>query len=385
MKPTRILQVLTIMNRGGAETMIMNYYRALDRSMVQFDFLLHRTEKGAFDDEIKAMGGRIFYMPAINPKNYFEYKKKLNIFFKNHSEYNVVHSHLNALSGILLSVAKKQGIKIRIAHAHLAVEPYAIKKIFYKNTDIKATVKDSIQSVLRFTTPKHATHYFACGKKAGTWLFGEKLAPQVTVINNAIHTENFSFNIETRNSLKAELKLENKKVIGHVGRFNEQKNHFFLLDIFKEVIKSHHDTVLVLIGDGNLRTKLEEKVAALQLNNHVRFLGVRTDIAELLQVFDVFLFPSLYEGLPVTLVEAQAAGLKIVASNTITNEVDITNTISFLPLEASPKTWAKTILNSWNYERVNTFDQIKNGKYDIHENAKSLENFYLKNSTYVRN
>ncbi len=381
--PIRILQVLTVMNLGGAETMIMNYYRNVDREKVQFDFLLHRPERGFFDDEIESLGGKIFRMPAISPKTYLSYKKQLNVFFKSHPEYSIVHSHLNALSCIILKVAKKYNIPVRIAHSHLAVEPFILKKILKKNTDVRATVKDATQSLIRHNVPKFATHYFSCGEKAGQWLFGKRNG--VTIINNAINSKKFAFDTEMSSSIKADLNITNKKVIGHVGRFNEQKNHFFLIRVFNEILKKNKNCVLMLIGDGNLKSAIEQEAEKLGISESILFLGVRKNIPELLQAFDVFLFPSLYEGLPVTLIEAQASGLNIVTSDTVTQEVNITNQTSFLSLKDPLEKWADITIASLDYNRMDTTDQIKKGGYDIYENAKNLQEFYLNTNAYVRN
>jgi len=375
--PIRVLQVLTIMNLGGAETMIMNYYRHVDRTKVQFDFLLHREERGFFDDEIEQLGGKIFRMPAISPKNYFVYKRKLNLFFDEHPEYSIVHSHLNALSSIILGIAKRKHTPCRIAHSHLAVESGTFKKIFKKNTDIKATIKDSIQSLIRGKVAKVANHYFACGEKAGDWLFGIKNNEKITVINNAINASLFKYDFEKAIKFKEEFNLIDKKVIGHVGRFNEQKNHFLLIKIFNEVYKKDNNCVLVLIGDGNLKSRIEKEAKQLNISKNVLFLGLRDNIPDLLQGFDLFLFPSLYEGLPVTLVEAQASGLKVVTSSTVTKEVNITGLITYIDLNESESVWANTVINNLNYNRKNTLDQIKEGGYDIFENAKKLQTFYL--------
>ncbi|TYA72049.1 glycosyltransferase family 1 protein [Seonamhaeicola marinus] len=365
------------MNLGGAETMIMNYYRNIDRTKLQFDFLLHREEKGHFDDEIIALGGKIYRMPAISPKNYFNYKKALNDFFDEHPEYKIVHSHLNALSSIILGIAKKKYVPVRIAHSHLAVEPFALKKIFKKNTDIKATIKDSIQSLIKGGVPKSASHYFSCGIKAGDWLFGKKNRDKVLVINNAIDSSKFTFSSFLSKKKKEELGITGKKVIGHVGRFNEQKNHFFLVNIFNEILKKDKNCILVLVGSGNLQPSIEEEAKRLKIYESIKFLGLRTDIPEILQSFDLFLFPSLYEGLPVTLIEAQACGLRIVTTNTVTSEVDITNLITFKSLEDSYEDWAYTVLERINYTRENTNHLIEKGGYDIFENARNLQTFYL--------
>jgi len=384
-KPIRILQVITIMNRGGAECMIMNYYNTIDRSKVQFDFLVHRDEKGAFEDDIESMGGKIYRMPAISPSNYSDYKRKLDAFFKEHKEYKIVHSHLNALSSIVLNAAKENNVPVRIAHSHIAIESDIYKNVFRKNTDIKATVKDTIQSLVKYKVAKKATHFFACSIKAGEWLFGKKHASKVVVINNAINASLFSYNASKAEKIKIEHNLTGKKVIGHVGRFNEQKNHFFLLKIFEEIIKKDDNCVLVLIGIGNLMDSIKKEVERLNLKDHVIFLGLRDDINNLLQAFDLFLFPSLYEGLPVTLIEAQASGLPIVASDTITPEVDLTGLISFLSINDSESKWADIVLDKLNHSRQNTFEDIKNGSYDIYKNAKSLQDFYLNTSSDVRN
>ncbi|CAH8286147.1 glycosyltransferase involved in cell wall biosynthesis [Mariniflexile fucanivorans] len=378
-KPIRILQVLTIMNRGGAETMIMNYYRAMDRTKVQFDFLLHRPDQGAFDKEILSLGGKIYRMPAISPKNYFLYKKQLNLFFNTHKEYKIIHSHLNALSSIILKIAKKNDVPIRIAHSHLAVEPFIIKKLLKKNTDIVATIKDTLQSLVKYRVNKNATHYFACGLKAGEWLFGKENLKKVTVINNAINASLFTYSSSKTEESKSFLQLDGKKVIGHVGRFNEQKNHFFLIKIFKEIYELDKNCHLVLIGDGNLMPLIEKEAKKLNINKNVHFLGLQENIPFLIQSFDLFLFPSLYEGLPVTLIEAQASGIPIVTSNTVTKEAKITNLITFLDLNNSEKKWADAVLQNLKNSKTDTYKSIVKNNYDIFENAKKLQTFYLNN------
>lgn len=377
MQPKRILQVLTTMNRGGAETMIMNYYRAIDRTKVQFDFLLHRNEESAYDKEILQLGGKIYRVPSITPINYIKYKEALSLFFSKHQDYIIVHSHLNALSGIILGVARKKGVPVRISHSHLAVQPYILKKIFNKNTDVTAIIKDSIQTLIRKSVRKNSTHFFACGIKAGNWLFGKENASKVTIINNAIDVSKFTFSEKEREKIRKSLIIKDEKIIGHVGRFNEQKNHFFLIKIFKEIVSQDENVVLVLVGVGGLRSKIEDEVNKLGIRNKVRFLGLRDDIPNLLQAFDIFLFPSLYEGLPVTLVEAQAAGLRIVTSNRVTTEVDITQLVTFLSLGISSKEWASVVINNLDYKRRNTNKMIADGSYDVYTNALKLQNFYL--------
>ncbi len=379
MDPIRVLQVITIMNRGGAETMIMNYYRAMDKSKVQFDFLVHRTEKGAYDDEIKALGGHIYHMPGIMPKNLIGYTKALNSFFKNHQEYKIVHSHLNAYSYWVLKAAKKNRVPIRIAHSHTAIEPIH-KKLFLKNIDLTTTIKDMMQSIIRHLVPSLATHHFACGRKAAIWLFGKKNLDNVHILNNAIDAKKFTYNENVAAVEKKKLKLNGEYILGHVGSFGEPKNHAFLIDVFYQLLQKHSNMVLVLIGDGYLRTKIEQKAKDLNIFENIRFMGVQKDIPSLLQAFDLFLFPSLYEGLPVTLIEAQAAGLKIITSDRVTKEAVVVNDlVQFLPLDKSAMDWSKYILENKEYAREDTYTKIVEGCYDIHANAKELEQLYLNN------
>ena len=364
------------MNLGGAETMIMNYFRNVDRSKIIFDFLLLRPERGAYDDEIEALGGIIYRLPPISPSTFFVFNKELKEFFKVHPEYDIVHSHLNSLSTFILKAAKPTA-NIRIAHSHIAISPIKLKDFFNKNLDLKTTIKEYIQSKLKTQVAKHATHYFACGEKAGRWMFGDNAADKVTVLNNAIDAAKFKFDQNISLNKKEELGLKEKIVIGHVGRFNDQKNHLFLISIFNEVLKNKPNTVLLLVGVGDLMPKIKSEADKLGISESILFLGARRDIPELLQCFDLFLFPSLYEGLPVTLIEAQAAGLNIIASNTITSEVNFGDLITFISLEQSPELWAKMVIEKLNYDREDTQKMIIENHYDIKSNARMLEEFYL--------
>ncbi|MCB0372549.1 MAG: glycosyltransferase family 1 protein [Muricauda sp.] len=375
--PIRILQVLTIMNRGGAEAMIMNYYRNMDRAKVQFDFLLHREEKGAYDDEIKSLGGRIHIMPNINPGNYFAYTAALKQFFKTHPEYKIVHSHLNGLSGIILKQARKHGITTRIAHSHTSLFHINLNPFSKERASLGYIFKFMVQNLLRNSVRRNSNYYFSCGDKASLWLFGRKNLSRVQIINNAIATDDFEYNSEVSSSLRKELGLEESLVIGHVGNFVPEKNHHFLLQVFNEIKKKEPTSKLMLVGGGGLQRQYEELAAQMGLGKSVVFMGVRKDVNQLLQAFDVFLFPSTNEGLPVTLIESQAAGLKILASENISNELDITGNLIFMSLEKSPLEWADQLIQMANYERVGTRQKIVDGNYDIKSNAAELQKFYL--------
>lgn len=359
-QPIRILQVVTKMDRAGLETMLMNYYRHIDRSSIQFDFLVHRTERGAYDDEIEKLGGRIFRLPRLVPWS-ISYRRKLDDFFESHKEYHIVHVHQDCLSSVILKAAKKNGVPVRIAHSHSSNQDKNLKypvKLFYRQF-----------------IPKYATHLFACGKAAGDWMF--RGAPY-TVIRNAIDAEAFAFDPAASAEVKKKLGLTDVLTVGHIGRFDPAKNHTFLLDIFKEIASSVPDSRLLLVGDGQLRAEAEAKARALGIYDKVIFSGVRSDIPELLAAMDVFVFPSLYEGLPVTLAEAQAAGLPCVISDRIPEESIIDSSlVRPMSLDIPAEKWAESAIEAARGGHKDTYDKIVAAGYDIVSNASALCDFYL--------
>ncbi|WP_109437695.1 glycosyltransferase family 1 protein [Aquimarina sp. AU119] len=374
---TKVLQVFTIMNRGGAESMIMNYYRNIDRDKIQFDFLVHRKEKAAFDDEIESLGGKIYRMDPINPFFPGEYYNRLRTFFKEHTEYAIVHSHLNTFSSFPLKIAREFKIPCRIAHAHTAFENIKLRNFIPNKENLTETVKKLIKFRLKKKVSIYATHRFSCGDKAGQWLFGEN--NDFYTMNNAIDTKKFIHNPETDKKYRKELNLEDKVIIGHVGRLNNAKNHSYLLRIFANIIEERPDCVLVLVGNGELQQAIEQEIDDLGIQDRVKMLGVRSDIPELLQMMDVFVFPSFYEGLPVTLIEAQAAGLKILASDTITQEVKLTDDIEFVSIQKPTSFWVNKIFNALSYEKQDNSDKISEAGYDIVSNTEKIQSFYLNN------
>lgn len=362
-EPIRILQVVTYMGRGGLETMLMNYYRNIDRSKVQFDFLTHRSEKADYDDEIEALGGKIYHVPRLNPFSR-SYLSALDRFFKEHREYQVVHCHQDCLSGVVLKVAKANGVKFTIAHSHNANQDKNLKYL------VKIVAKRNIT--------KYADKLFACGQEAGKWMFN---TDDFEVLNNAIDTDKYTYDEKKSKEIRKSLGVEGKFVVGHVGRFNPQKNHEFLIDIFDEVQKIEPDSVLMLVGDGDLRGNIENKVKELGIEDKVKFMGIRSDVNDLMQAMDVFLFPSLYEGLGIVLIEAQAAGLKCVISDTIPRDGILTDDVIQVSLAQKASYWAKKILEYYpTYKRCNNKGKILEANYDIKDNAKKLEQFYLENS-----
>lgn len=360
-EPIRVLHVVTYMGRGGLETMIMNYYRNIDRSKVQFDFLTHRSERWDYDEEIEKLGGKIYNLPRLNPFSP-KYLKALDDFFRDHKEYKIVHCHQDCLSGIILKYAKKNGVPFTIAHSHNANQDKNLKYL------VKLMAKKNIT--------KYADYLFACGKEAGKWMFN---TTEYTILNNAIDTESYIYNEEKSLKIRKKLGINNKFVVGHVGRFRHQKNHNFIIDIFKRVSEINKESVLLLVGDGELMNDIKSKVKSLNLADKVIFLGARDDVNNLMQAMDVFLFPSLYEGFPLTMVESQASGLNCIISNKIPNECIVTKNVKVLSLQESSNYWADEILKIRISNRKNLCNEIQNTKFNIKSNATWLQKFYLKN------
>ena len=322
--PIRILQVLAGMNRGGAETFIMNVYRKIDKTKVQFDFLLFREEECDFNEEILELGGKIYWIPRYSGKNHFKYIKAWKTFFKDHPEYKIIHGHVRSTASIYLKIANKNGLTT-IAHSHSTSS---------RGSQLERLVKKSFQLPIRYI----ADHLFSCSDEAGEWLYGRKSMKKdkYHLLKNAIDTKAFKYSRSIREEKRRELGIQNNKVIGHVGSFTPPKNHTFIIDVFKEIYGKDNDAVLLLVGDGKLRSSIEKKIKNMNLTESVVMTGVRSDVPELLQAMDIMVFPSLFEGLPVTLIEAQASGLPCIVADTITPEVGISDSLKFLSLERGP-------------------------------------------------
>lgn len=368
-EPIRILNLFTIMNRGGAETMVMNYYRAIDRSKIQFDFMVHRQERGAYDDEIEAMGERIFRMCPIYPQNLFRYQQMLKEFFDNHPEYQILHSHMSELGYFAFKEAIKHNVPVRICHAHSSPN--------FKIESFKEKLKVLPREILARGMRKLSTDFFVCSRIAGDWLFGKKNENKFIMMNNAVNASSFAYDKKTADKIKSEMKWKDKIVVGHVGRLIIPKNHTFLIDIFQQFHVKHPQSILVLVGDGDQRENICNKIKKLNLEDSIILLGFRSDTANLYKAFDIFVFPSLYEGLPVSLVEAQSAGLSCIVSNTISTQAQILSNYSILSLKDSPEIWVNEIEKHLHDKRENTIANIRKAKFDIYSNAEWLTNFYL--------
>ena len=360
----RVLNLFTIMNRGGAETMVMNYYRAMDRSKVQFDFLVHREEKGAYDDEILALGGRIYRMPSLHPKNWIRYKRMIRKFFKEHREYKIIHSHMSENGYFAFQEAKKQHVPVRICHAH--------------NAPVKIGLKSPVRFYFKTGIRHYCTHMFACGEKAGLWLYGRKNADNIIIMRNAVDAKSFVYDPVLEESVKKEFGIEGCFVVGHVGSFKPAKNHRFIIDTFGEISNRKKNAVLLLVGEGELKKEIEEYAKkTLPKDSRVVFAGNRDDIPRILQGFDVFLFPSLWEGFPVSLVEAQAAGLPCFVSDRVSDECFITENVKVLDLNKPAREWAREILQKGeSFYKKDMSETIISAGYDVQENVKKLSIFY---------
>lgn len=364
-EPIRVLCVFGKLNRGGAETMCMSLYRHIDRTKIQFDFVKHTDEDCAYDEEILSLGGRIYEAPKYQIYNTCAYKKWWNKFFKEHSEYRIVHSHIRSTASIVLHIAEKYGCKT-IAHSHSTSS----------GSGLSAIAKNILQYRIRFV----ADYYIGCSQVAGEWLFGKKICASDRYFNlpNAINTEKYVFDKEESFKTREELGFEkNDIVIGHVGRFSEPKNHHFLVDIFRELHMKNGYYKLLLVGDGELKADIEQKVRQYELDDAVIFTGMRTDVNRLLMAMDLFLFPSKWEGLPVSVVEAQAAGLPCVISESVTNEVCITDLVERIDLNAPTEEWANAIRNRLPCERTNLRKKIEESGYDIQTSVKRISEFYI--------
>ena len=358
-KPIRVLQVVAWMNAGGMENYIMNLYRAIDRSKVQFDFLVHHAVIGLYEQEIEELGGKVYHFSVLDDKNVFKYIVDLRRFFAEHKEYKIVHGHLSSLAVFYLGVAKQYGVPFRIAHSHGA--------------GFLHTPKGIAKYLLFRTTKWNANIRLACSTEAGKYLYGNS---PFEFVPNGIDVERFSFDSDVRNRLREELGLENNYVIGHVGRFNLQKNHEYLLRIFKGVLDRHPEARLLLLGDGELFEEIQKMSHELHIEEAIIFAGVHKDVEKYYQAMDVFVLPSVFEGLPVTGIEAQYSGLPCVLSDKITKEVKITDLVHFVGIsDKDVTTWIDVLSTA----KVNAHRDVVRpitDIFDVRHAAQNMENRY---------
>ena len=357
----RILHCVNKMERYGLETMLMNYYRNIDRTKVQFDFLTHRRTKGKYDDEIIKLGGKVYYAPRLMPYNILKYRKYMKQFFEEHKEYKIVHSHIDTMSFFPLREAKRNKVKYRISHSH--------------TSKLDADLKYPIKLYCKFAINKVANIRFSCGEKAGKFLYNNL---DFSIINNAIDTDKFKYDEEKRKKVREKFHINNDEfVIGHVGRFIYIKNQKFLIDIFYEYLKINPNSKLLLVGTGEDENALRDKVNQLKINDKVMFLINRSDVNELYQAMDIFIMPSLFEGVPLVAIEAQSNGLPCILSEKISHEAKLCSNVTFMSLSDKPKCWVEKIFEMGTKRNKQAVEEIKNKKYDIKEEANNLMNFYI--------
>jgi len=358
MAPVRIAQIVGMVQMSGVDAVVMNYYRHIDKSKFQFDYFMDGLEKTPIDDEILTMGGRIYKLPPYQK----DMKKNLAVFRSiiNENDYKIIHSHMNTLSVFWLREAKKAGVPVRIAHSH--------------STAGKGEgMRNIMKYMLRPLSKIYANNYCACSNYAGRWLFGKN----VNIIRNAIKADDFIYNEILRKEVKDEFGLTDEIVIGHVGRFMYQKNHDFLVNIFCEIEKLNKNVKLFLVGEGPLRSKIEEQIKEKKLENKVIFTGTRTDVTRLLQGMDCFVLPSHYEGLGLSAVEAQAAGLPCFISDKVPDEAMLNEQCWKYDLKLPSKVWAKEILEKTGlHQRKSNIEEIVKKGYDIKVEAGKLERYY---------
>lgn len=358
----KVLHFFGKMDRGGAETFIMNVYRNVNRESVKFEFVVVNGEKGNYDDEIKQLGGKIHVLPS--PKLGLQRYKKELVSLLLREKYDVVHSHVHYFSGVNLKIARKCGVRIRIAHSHTSN--------MNKRFSLRRTIYEKYMKLL---IDRNANHLLGCSKEALDDLFLNS-DNRVEIVNNGIEIEEFMKKRLSKEEYRKLIGLpEGAFVIGHIGGFRPEKNHTQLIRMFHYLSKKYENAHLVLVGDGILRNKIEEKVSELSLEHKVHILGVRSDITDILRSFDVFVFPSLYEGLGIAVIEAQVSGLKCVVSDKVPQEVDITGNVSFLSLNSDFKEWEESIMNC----DARPIDDKRIKKYDIKSICVTLLQIYEKN------
>ncbi len=362
-KPIKVLAVVCKLMPGGLENRLMDIIRNIDHNRVQIDIYTYQLQPGVYDEEVRSLGGKVYYNPPLTAKNMFWYVGYFCNFLKKHPEYKIVHAHQDAWCTVFCKGAYKAKVPVRIAHSRTAIST--------KN------IGNFVKNIIKLPLKKYANYYFAVSSKAGQWLFGKKLyrLGKVQIWPNAIDPAKFYYDSAVRARMRTLNQWDGKYVVMHVGNFTPPKNHPFILDIFTEVHKKDENSILVLVGDGK-RDYIKSLINERNLDTSVILLGSRNDVNELLQAADVFLFPSLFEGLPGALVEAQAAGLPCVFSDTIADEVHITPNISVLSLSQRKELWADEVLKYQTYQRKNTQEYIVAKGFDIHSLASKLCDFY---------
>lgn len=366
MKPIRILHELAKLDVGGVEVLLMNVYRNLDREKVQFDFLVHRQD-GFYEKEVIALGGRIYRCAPFHPLKHTDYLRSMDDFFRLHPEYKILHAHSD-LNMWPLRSAQRNRVPVRIAHSH--------------NVKTNVNLKLFFMFYQKLWTKQYATHKFACSMEAARWAYNKNVKPEeVRIIKNAIPISQFTPDEAVRNEYRKKLNLEGHLVVGHVGRFVPQKNHMFLIDILDKLRAVRADAVLVLVGEGPLTGQVRAEIKKRGLEKHVLLLGLRGDVNRIMQAFDVFVFPSIFEGLGIAVIEAQAARLATICSDQVPREAKLTELVQYISLKKTAGEWADAVCRAAAQKSSgppgDVHDAIRAAGYDISHMAMELQDFYL--------
>ena len=372
--PIRVLQVVGSMNYGGAESMLMNWYRHIDKDKVQFDFLVRSQDKAAYDDEILSLGGRIYHTRPFRGYNPISYYNECRRFFAVHSEHPIVHGHIGSSASLYLTAAKKAG-KYTIAHSHNANTGHDLKNFAY--------------AVWSYPTRFIADELFACSTAAGVSRFGRRAIkkPNYRLFPNGVDINKFIYSELIRKEVGSEFGIDNDAIVlGAVGRIEKQKNPAFILEVFKAAVRENSKVLCLWVGTGDLEAICKENIFAAGLNNRIQMIGRRDDVFRLLQRMDCFIMPSFFEGLPVSAVEAQCAGLPCILSTNITREAAVSDQVLWKSLDDSPEQWAKDAIDSAisvKQSRTSPIDSIRNAGFDILTSTMQLEEFYLEHAAAV--
>lgn len=358
-KPVKVLQMIAALNYGGSQAMIVNLCKAMDRKKVQCDFIVDHPEYMGMASIVESLGSKIYVVPTFKGSNILEVTKAWNELFEKHQEYSVLHSHSRSYASIYFPIAKKYGLKT-IIHSH--------------NTSNGEGLSAMAKNILQYPLRYQSDYYFGCSRQAGEWLFGKNVVngDRFYILNNAIDTDSFIYNSETRKQYREQFGIGDEKVFIQVGRLSTQKNHMFTLGVFARYTKQYPQSKLFIVGNGELKNEIEERITELGIGDNVVILEYRNDVNNLLQMADYFLMPSLFEGLSVAAIEAQASGIRCLCSDNCDRNVDITGLCEFLPLETSK--WINKM--SELYVRRNKKQDIIESGFDVNTTARWLEDFY---------
>ena len=370
-EPVKVLYFVDRMLRGGIQSLVIDWVSRFDKNKIQVDFLLlDDGKKYELEDTLKRLGCGVYKLNSIwinKPLDFFKEAKALDTFFKDHHDYKVVHMHSTSKNYMVLKYAKKYGIPIRITHSHAS------------DFQTGSNIKKRVGNILKSKIIKYSTDFFACSKDAGRWLFGDKIvnSNKFVVINNGVDYDKYKYNVKYRKEIRTAYNIKDSDIlIGHVGRFTEVKNHTFMVDVINELIKNNKNYKIMFIGEGILEKQIKNKVNKLGLQEHVIFTGYQSDVSKFLSAFDLFILPSLYEGLGLVLIEAQANGLKCIAtSKTIPNDVNLSQDFKFIELNINE--WVKNIKNII-LERNDNYSVIKEHGYIIEDSLEKLISIYSK-------